>query len=214
MLVSESLRQFPDASYFLFLDADMTFPPDMLIRLLSYKKDIVTINAYRKGLGYYPVVSVQDGEDNFFQSIHVRPSEGSCQRVTSAGTGVVLIHRKVFEAITFPWFKSEYIDPVNEDAEAEQLIEGKMFVSEDSRFYVIATSLGFKMYCDFSIIIGHLGIKEYTWEDHEKYLKELHDDRRNESDHESAGPGDSRDRNRQHDQPGVEGRSQAASRAA
>ncbi len=207
MLVSEGLRKFPDATHFLFLDADMTFPADLLIRLLSYEKDIVTINAYRKGHGHYPVVSVQNGEDDFFQSIHIRPSEGGCRRVTSAGTGAVLIHRKVFEAIKFPWFKSEYIDPVHEDAEESELIEGKMFVSEDNRFYVIATSLGFKMYCDFSIVIGHLGIKEYTWEDHEKHLIEVSKDvKRNEDNHEDADPGDSRDRDRQHDQPGVEGR--------
>jgi hypothetical protein len=187
----------------------MTFPDDLILRLLAHDKDIVTINAYRKGFGFFPVVSMQDGGDDYFRPVHIKPKEGKLRRVSSAGTGAVLIKREVFEAINFPWFKSEYIDPVGEDMEAESLIEGKLFVSEDNRFYVVATSLGFKLYCDFSIEIGHIGDKEYTWRDHEDYLQkhpevvEDKDGKRNKSDHASAGPGDRRIRDRQHDQPGL-----------
>jgi hypothetical protein len=131
ILVSENLKRFPDAGHFLFLDIDMTFPDDLILRLLAHDKDIVTINAYRKGFGFFPVVSMQDGEDDYFRPVHIKPSEGKLRRVTSAGTGAVLIKREVFEAIKFPWFKSEYIDPVGEDMEAESLIENKLFVSED-----------------------------------------------------------------------------------
>jgi len=171
LLVSDAMTRFPQAEYFLFMDNDHTFPDDLLIRLLAHQKDIVTVNAYRKGYGHYPVVSMQGENDDYFRPIHIPPSEGKLRRVTSAGTGIVMINRKVFETMGFPWFKSEYVDPVGEDMDDATIVEGKMFVSEDNRFYIIATSLGFKLYCDFSIPIGHLGEYEYTWEDHEQYLE-------------------------------------------
>jgi hypothetical protein len=199
-LVSEGLRDFPDATHFLFVDADMVFPDDLILRLLEHDKDMVTINAYRKGPPHYPVVSVQGDDDDYFRSVHVKPEDGKLQRVTSAGTGIVLIKREVFEQMGFPWFKCEYIDPVSEDADSQTLIEGQMFVSEDNRFFVVATSLGFKLYCDFSIEIGHIGMKIYTWQDHERYLeKEEQDGKRNQINDEGADPGDSRNRDRQHD---------------
>jgi len=212
-LVSEALRDFPDATHFLFLDSDMVFPDDLLIKLLAHDKDMVTTNAYRKGPPHFPVVSIQSGDDDLFRPIHIKPEADKLRRVTSAGTGVVLIKREVFEQMGFPWFKSEYVDPIGEDADTGTLVEGKMFVSEDSRFFIIATSLGFKLYCDFSIEIGHIGKKIYTWKDHEDYLEKhpeiaevSKDGKRNEIDDEGADPGNSRDRDRQHDQPGIAGR--------
>ncbi len=213
MLVSENLKRFPDTEWFLFMDTDHTFPDDMLIRLLAHRKDIVTTSAYRKGGAHYPVVSMQGDADDYFRPLHIKPEDGKLRRITSAGTGIVLVHRRVFEGIKFPWFKSEYIDPVAEDMEAETLIEGKMFVSEDNRFYVIATSLGFKLYCDFSIEIGHIGDYNYTWRDHERYIKEhpeavevIKDGKRNESHDENPYSGNGWNRDQQHDQPGIEGR--------
>ena len=112
----------------------------------------------------------------------------------------------------FPWFQQEYVDPVGEDMDSSTLVEGKMFVSEDSRFFIIATSLGFKLYCDFSIEIGHIGKYVFTWKDHERCLKEnpeiaeVSKDDRKEINDEGADPGDSGNRDRQHDQPGLTGR--------
>lgn len=215
LLTSDALRRFPQAQKFLFLDNDMTFPSDLLLRLLAHNKDIVTVNAYRKGAGYFPVVSIQGKDDEYFRPVHIKPEEGALRRVTSAGTGAVLIDRKVFETMTFPWFKSEYVDPVGEDMDSANIVEGKMFVSEDNRFYIITTSLGFKLYCDFSIPIGHIGDYEFTWEDHERYLREnpelteVKNGERNQIDDENAGPGDSGNRDQQHDQPRIAGRLQA-----
>ena len=220
MLVSENLKQFPDAEYFLFLDVDQTFPQDLIGRLLEHDKDIVTVNVYRKGHGFFPVVSFQGDDDDFFRPVHVIPKDGKLRRVTSAGTGIVMIKRRVFEGISFPWFKSEYIDPVGDDKEDAGLIEGKIFVSEDNRFYVIATSLGFKLYCDFSIEIGHIGDKEYTWKDHENYLKENpdliedQDGKRKQADDEGADTVSGGIRDRLDDKSGDKGRLQAAPTAA
>jgi hypothetical protein len=190
-LVSEALRDFPDATHFLFIDSDMVFPDDILLRLLEHDKDMVTVSAYRKGPPHFPVVSIQADEDDIFRPIHIKPENGKLRRVTSAGTGVVLIKREVFEKMFFPWFQTEYVDPIGEDAEQES----------------------FKLYCDFSIEIGHIGKKVYTWKDHEQHLEKhpelievSKDGKRKQIDDEDADPGDSRNRNRQHDQPGLAGR--------
>lgn len=209
LLVSQMLRARPNIQKFLFMDTDMTFPKDTALRLLAHDKDIVVTNAYRKGQGFFPVVSIQAKGDEYFRPVHIKPEEGKLRRVTSAGTGIMMIDRRVFETIRFPWFKSEYIDPFGEDEETANLVEGKMFVGEDNRFCMIASHLGFKIYCDFSIEVGHIGDKEYGWQDHERYLQEhpeLIEDQngeRNQDDHEDADPGDRGIRDKQHYQPGL-----------
>jgi hypothetical protein len=210
VLVSEGLRDFPECTHFLFIDADMTFPDDLLIRLMEHDKDMIACNAYRKAPPYYPVVSIDGGEGDYFKPVHVKPEEGDLRRVTASGTGVVLIKREVFEQINFPWFKCEYVDPIGEDADSETLIEGKVFVSEDSRFFIIATSLGFKLYCDFSIEIGHIGKEIVTWKHHDKHLEQhpelievSEDGKRNKIDDEDADPGDCGNCDRQYDQRSV-----------
>lgn len=179
-------------SHILFIDDDMTFPPDLLIKLLAHDKDMVVCNAYRGKEPYLPVTSICKGEDDFFHPVHVRPSEGELKRVNSGGTGVALIKTEVFRKVPFPWFRCEYVPAPKGDEDNPNFFYGKMFVSEDNRFFVIAQEYGFKLYCDFSIEIGHVKDHEYTWKDYEAFNE------REQRDNENNGSTDFRDRNQHH----------------
>jgi hypothetical protein len=182
-----------NVSHILFIDDDMTFPDDLLIRLLEHDKDMVVCNAYRAKSPHFPVTSVSR-KGVFFHPVHVRPDKGSLKRVDSGGTGCTLIKMDVFRKVPFPWFKSEYVPaPPHVEENNELLFYGNLFVSEDNRFFIIAQQYGFKLYCDFSIEIGHVKNKTYTWKDYEAYLNE----RESEND-EGDGSTDLRNRDQHH----------------
>lgn len=204
-IVADVLEKDPGASHILFIDDDMTFPPDLLERLLAHDKDMVVANAHRKYPPYVPVVSVDVGGGDYFHPIYVRPEHGTLERVTSAGTGVCLIKTDVFRKVPFPWFQAEYLPPDPGHEKDPGLIMGHLFVSEDNRFFIQAQSCGFKLYCDFSLEIGHIAEYEVTWRDHERAME---DGKRNAGDHADAGAGDRGNGDQHHDQPGAPGRRQ------
>ena len=171
-IIVRQARNWPGATHLLFLDADMEVPSDTLLRLLAADKDMVVANAYLKSEQTKPLVDVLDKTDNFM-SIHIPPEDGQLHRVHRAGTGVCLFKLHIFDTIPFPWFFQDYSDPPkNWPGKEEDLIEGKIMVGEDTRFFMVALGLGFKLYCDFSIEIGHIGDKVYTWKDYEAQHEE------------------------------------------
>jgi hypothetical protein len=203
LIVSDILSHKVKFSHLLFIDDDMTFPPDLLHRLLAHNKDIVVTNAHRKYPPYIPVVSRTVSDDDIFHPVYIRPEKGRLEEVTSAGTGVCLVKMDVFRKIPFPWFHTEYL-PAPEGKEGDPgLIEGHLFVSEDNRFFLMARHHGFKIYCDFSIEIGHIGNHEVTWRDHEREIENYERDTVN---HAQPGSGDRRDGNLHDGQSGAFGR--------
>lgn len=214
LIVDKALRRegippdIADPTHILFMDDDQTYEPDVLIRLLEHNKDIVGANVYRKGPPFAPVTSVQKSHDQLFVAVHIRPDspDAGLRRVTSLGTGCVLIKMDVFKKMKFPWFEIIYAprpDSVNKDD--PNLIQGHSMIGEDTWFFVKAQKIGYKIYCDFTIEIGHIGDYVYTWKDYERYIKE---NGREQVDNEdkSAAPGGNGDQ--QHDQPGDQGRLQ------
>jgi hypothetical protein len=154
-------------SHILWLDADMTFAPDLLMRLLSADKDIVVANYYRKQAPHTPVVSAFKGEGELY-TLHVRPERGELRPLDSAGTGVCLTRLAVFETVPFPWFKTEYVLPPENLKGEKDLIEGHVLIGDDTYFFLKAGAFGYTVYCDFSIEIGHVGDKVYDWRDYER----------------------------------------------
>lgn len=151
----------------------MEVPPDTLIRLLAADQDIVVSNAYTKNSPTKPLVNVMDKQNNFV-AIHILPENGKLHRIHRAGTGVCLCKLQVFEKIPFPWFFQDYSEPPeNWQGKEEDLIEGQIMVGEDVRFFMLAQGCGLKVYCDFSLEIGHVGDKVYTWKDYEAQYKEV-----------------------------------------
>lgn len=129
------------ATHILFIDSDMTFPPDTAERLLAHKLPIVGANCMQRGAG----VTTAQRNGKFVRS----KGKKGLSEVDKLGFGVTLIDMMVFLKMPVPWFATPY--------------DGMKFVGEDIFFCHKAKENGFKIYIDhdLSLEIGHEGLTAY-----------------------------------------------------
>lgn len=148
MMDAETYSRSRDAGYrgndwVLFLDSDMTFPPDTLGRLMSHNLDIVCATYVRR----YPpheLLGKQMGKEP-------QDVAGGVHEVDGIPLGVCLIRRKIFDEMKRPYFRLFH----NEDT-------GKT-TGEDYYFCHVVKELGYKIHIDFDLTkeIGHIGRVEH-----------------------------------------------------
>lgn len=130
-------------SHVFFVDHDVVFQPDTLERLFAHDKDIVgTMYNYRT-LPLQTVVKFFNEKGETVNSLDKIPEE--LFEVASTGIGCSLVKVSVFETLTKPYFPME------------QNEEGTRVLSEDVGFYEKARNAGFKVYCDPTIVVKHIG---------------------------------------------------------
>lgn len=138
-----------NSDYLLFIDDDMTFPPETLNQLLSHGKDIVGVASNSRVLPKSPTVGLMDKDGNYkhpdkYPSWEMKiPDE--LFKCFFVGGGVLLIKMSIFSVINKPWFKFESND------------DGKIIRGEDGWFCDKARTHGFDVWCDPKIEIGHIG---------------------------------------------------------
>lgn len=125
--------------YILFLDSDMTFPPDTLQRLISHKKDIAGA-VYHRRVPPFDVMG-RTLDNNPLQV------NGGIHQLAGIPTGVMLVHMRVFDKVEEPWFRH----PLNVDLKDNE--------GEDFYFCNAARAAGFEVWADFdlSMQVGHIG---------------------------------------------------------
>lgn len=143
----EAFLRIKRAEYFLFIDGDMTFPRYALEKLLADDKDIVTGLYVGRREPHRLIARVK--VKNTFQDPEIK--EGLIE-VDGVGMGFCLIKRKVFEAMSYPWFEYDM----------------KQKISSDIQFCLKAKEKGFRVFVDTDVRFGHVGEKVYTVE--EDYL--------------------------------------------
>lgn len=89
-------------------------------------------------------------------------TETCIREVDGTGFHCILIHRSVFDAVPYPWFPLNVLDP------GTGLLYGHDYI-----FCRAAKRLGFQIYIDFSCRVGHIGIKPYTIQDNAVILKAI-----------------------------------------
>lgn len=157
-----------EADYVLWLDSDMTFEPDTLIRMMDTLQkndlDILTGLYFRRVAPYSPVLFDQLDlvRDTFFEWSEFKELPSELFEVGGCGFGCVLMKTDPFLDV--------------------QAKFGNMFApigntGEDLAFCWRARQCGFKIMCDPSIICGHVG---YVISD-EKYYEAFHKQAINES---------------------------------
>lgn len=155
-----------DFEWMFMLDSDAMLHPMSLERMLSWDKKLVVPLMFRKVPPYLPTIFQEPlgpvEEDTWkqdFRWIHgwlqmhydqvavmdqpvlLNEARGyPLVEAQRAGTHVALVHRDVIEAIEPPWF-----EPKKESG------SGSDFV-----FFRKALEAGFKLYCDLSVLSGHL----------------------------------------------------------
>jgi len=131
------------AKYVFFMDADMTFPKDALIKLISRDKDLIGGLYFRRGPPYEPFVYGPTDIPYNFKIIPMKDWE-EVQEVESTGAGCLLIKTEVFKKIPEPWFF------YGEDPDGN-------ITTEDHSFFGKAKEYGFKVYVDTTVECGHFG---------------------------------------------------------
>lgn len=126
-----------NCTHLLFVDTDMVFQGDAVLRLLERNKDIIGVQYNTRKEPTMPTAFMKEGQT------------GDLQEAISVATGFMLIDLKVFKDIKEPWFfwKSDE--------------NGQVLMGEDYWFCDKAKEAGYKIYCDLSIPVGHIGDKIY-----------------------------------------------------
>jgi hypothetical protein len=139
-LVKQSFRH--NATHLLFLDSDMTFPPDTLVRLMRHDKDIVGINAMSRRPPYNTTAWIRPNE----RVVTLHESTG-LEKAWRTGFAVVLIKASVFAKLDPPYFAIEYIPERDE------------FRGEDYVFFDRARAAGCELYIDHDLSkeVNHIG---------------------------------------------------------
>ena len=140
------------SDYILYIDSDMRFPPDALVRLIKRDQPIVAANYTTRRAPAEPVTykSIARGE-----KLWTLPESEGLEECSGTGFGFILIHMSVFKAMEKPWFYNPYIPQVDG------------FWSEDVWFCNQARKAGFATMIDHDLSkqVKHIGGREYDYLD-------------------------------------------------
>lgn len=134
------------ATHLMFIDQDMTFPPDGIQKLFYSNKDIILANYNQRGMPLASTLKVVD-ESGKMVSRQVESLPKDPFKVWAGGTGFMMVKMPVFDKIPFPWFVSHEKEPD----------ETGDFVTEDIYFCEQAHKYGLDVWCDPTIDVGHIG---------------------------------------------------------
>ena len=150
--------------YLFFLDSDIGFNPEDVLKLMAHQVPIVS--------GAYPMKIIPE---RYCVDI-VQPEErhGDLVKINGNGMGFVLIHRQVFLDIAKQYPNLKYIpsdyhsDTPHTPAEmnnsyhyfAEHQTQNS-FMSEDKSFFHRAQSVGYNIWLDPTIKLNHTGYHIY-----------------------------------------------------
>jgi GT2 family glycosyltransferase len=131
-----------DCEWLLMIDDDHRFSPDLLERLLAHEADVVVPLCLKRQAPYLPVIYQETGDLWRVLTADQMPATG-VHEVAAAGTGCMLIHRHVLEAIPKPWF------------EMGRTSDGGL-TGEDLEWSKKLRDHGFKILLDADTRIGHI----------------------------------------------------------
>jgi hypothetical protein len=141
------------ADKILWIDADQTFPPDTLIRLLARNLRIVGANYVRRGgRGGGPLATSLAGGPVFTTAEKAKAQE--VEEVAGLGLGLVLMDAAIFNEIAWPWFETSW----REDGTIR---------SEDHSLFAKIGEAGIPVHVDHGLSwqIGHVAEEVLTHED-------------------------------------------------
>ncbi len=130
------------ASHMLWLDSDMEFPDDMLMRFMRHDEAIVGINAMNRRKPFRCTAQTGPGT-----ALVTNMESSGLEKVHRMGFGVVWIRTEVFTQIEKPWFTFDYVPELG------------VFRGEDYSFFEKAKALGYECYVDHDISkqVYHVG---------------------------------------------------------
>ena len=138
LLIKAALEQ--NCTHILFLDDDTAFPRDMIEKLARHDKDIVSGFYLMRSFPFNPIVFKQFNEIG--KVAYYYPTDDNLHEVACVGLGACLIKTDVFKKLTSPWIRLGEIELDH--------------WSDDTGFFKRVREAGIKIYCDFSVCVGHM----------------------------------------------------------
>lgn len=129
--------------YLFAVDHDVTFAPDTLKKMLAHDVDLVS-GVYRQRLEPQ-MIEIYDPFGVRMSTEDLYAKQWSLVGIGGCGFGCVLVKKEVLAGVGYPQF--EYHPALNH---ADT-------ISEDTDFCRKAMYKGFKLWCDPSILCGHIG---------------------------------------------------------
>lgn len=161
-LVAKFLAFEPKSTHLMFIDADIGFEPEEIIKLMLANKDVVGGLYPKKAL---PVQYVVNKVPN-------STKEGNLVEVANLGTGFMMIKREVIESIIRKKPELHYQDAIGLDpkfdpykyALFDTLIDPvtKEYLSEDYYFCKLWRDMGGKIWADLTIKLDHSGYYKFA----------------------------------------------------
>lgn len=149
------------ATHLMFIDSDMSFPIDGVDRLIERGENIIGGLYFKRVVPIHPIIKiVRDNKitDMKFKEI---PSFEKPFEVDAIGTGFLLINMDVFKKMEPPFFS--HASP--KEFGMEEIPFPNNEIGEDVAFCLRAKKAGFKIWCDPTIKLGHIGERIYSIDD-------------------------------------------------
>jgi hypothetical protein len=147
-----------DYEYLMFVDSDIEFSRRQIDALRSHGKKLIGGVYLKKKLPYSPVCNRFLGQ------------EDGLNKMAEMGTGFLMIHRSVFEAIREKTPEHVY-KPEGDEEKGDYydyfrvgVVEGR-YLSEDYYFCYLARQAGFDVWMDGNILVTHVGHAAYPFND-------------------------------------------------
>lgn len=146
-------------THILWLDTDMRFPKDSLVRLIEHKKDVVGINyAKRTGLptDFVAIKTLDWKNENNSKRLETNESSTGLEEVDSMGMGMVLMRTAAIIKALPPLTKDDWFW-------FERLYPTRRMVGEDVYFFRHLNRKGIKLWVDHDLSkqCRHIGQFEY-----------------------------------------------------
>jgi len=138
--------------WLVYLDSDMRFPSDTIIRLLARNAPIVSANYVTRRTPPEPIAFKST---KTLEKLYTDEDSTGVEACAANGFGVMMIHTSVFKAMPRPWFLIPYIP------------EKDGFWGEDVWFCNQARKVGYDVLIDHDLSkqVKHIGIREYDYLD-------------------------------------------------
>ena len=159
LLVEEFLNT--DCTDLLFIDSDINFEPDDVLRLLAWATNygiVAGVPRTRKPNGNY-IITLDHGDDNLLDL-----DEMGVVKAKRVATAFMMVQRQVFTTLRDAHPEWRYRDDnTGNDIYAffDFLVTPQGYVGEDYLFCDRAREAGFEVRVDPTIKLGHMGVMEY-----------------------------------------------------
>lgn len=178
-LIKIFLNKHPDCTHFLYTGDDLTFAPDAIEKLLLADKPVISACSTWKTPPFFPNADALDAEGLESKLYVTREMvlNGSIIEVKGAGSGMMLIQRKVLEDVRDFWW--QYFEDFNKLMPEKYrgmcpvpffpvLYEPWLatFRSTDFSFCEVAKKAGHTIWWHCGVIIGHIWRTQFSILDH------------------------------------------------